>query len=129
MDIAYLCVLIAAILPYVWVGYAKFSSPNYSNKTPREFLDKLEGKARRAHYAHLNAFEAFPAFAVAVIIAHLAGVHACGRDTLAFGFVCCRIAHGICYISDAAGLRTLVWSGGFICVISLFILSLQSPGS
>ena len=35
----------------------------YDNSNPREFLDKLQGRAKRAHYAQLNSFEAFPAFA------------------------------------------------------------------
>lgn len=126
MVLSYLCVLIAAILPYVWVGYAKFSSPSYNNSAPREFLDRLEGKARRANYAQMNAFEAFPAFAAAVIVAHLRGVAPSTIDLLAVLFVLFRTAHGLCYIAGNASVRSLVWFAGFICVISLFVLSLRS---
>jgi uncharacterized MAPEG superfamily protein len=121
MDIAYLCVLIAAILPYVWVGYAKFSGRGYNNNNPREFLHHLEGKGKRANFAHLNAFEAFPVFAAAVIIAHLAGVSQPKIDISASLFIIFRILHGIFYIIDQAVWRSVVWFGAFLCVLSLFL--------
>jgi uncharacterized MAPEG superfamily protein len=124
MRISYLCVLLAAILPYVWVGFAKFSTKGYSNNQPREFLQKLEGKAQRANYAHLNSFEAFPAFAASVIIAHLAGASEASITLLAVSFIVFRLLYGICYMTDQASLRSLVWFGGFGCMISLFILAL-----
>ena len=125
MDISFLCVLIAALLPYIWVGYAKFSTRNYNNNNPREFLDKLDGKSKRAHYAHLNAFEAFPAFAAAVIIAHLASVPLSQITICSILFIVFRIFHGIFYIADQAVLRSIVWMGGMTCVIWLFALSLS----
>ena len=124
MSTSYFCVLLAAILPYIWVGYAKFSSKGYNNNAPREFLEKQGGAAKRAHYAHLNSFEAFPAFATAVIIAHLAGVKEEAINTLAISFIVFRILYGICYIFDKASIRSLIWFGGFASVISLFILAL-----
>ncbi|MBF0489080.1 MAG: MAPEG family protein [Candidatus Omnitrophica bacterium] len=124
MTIAYLCVLVAVILPYVLVGYAKFSTKNYDNRSPREFLQKLEGRAKRAHYAHLNAFESFPAFAVGVILAHIAGASEHSITILAVSFVFFRILHGICYILDQSTLRSLVWLGGFACVIGLYLLAI-----
>jgi uncharacterized MAPEG superfamily protein len=126
MNTAYLCILIAAVLPYLWVGYAKFSKKGYNNKTPREYLHKLEGKTLRAHYAHLNAFEAFPAFAAGIIIAQLSGAPLETINGLAIGFIGFRILHGVFYILDRSGWRTVAWVGGFICVISLYILTLLS---
>ena len=122
MTISYLCVLIAAILPYVWVGYAKFSTKGYNNQNPREFLEKQQGQAKRAHFAHLNSFEAFPAFAASVIIAHLAGVKEEVISAVAVVFILFRIIYGLCYIYDKSTIRSLIWFGGFICVISLFLL-------
>ena len=121
MAIAYFCVLIAAIMPLFFAGYAKFSSKGYDNSTPREFLDKLQGRAKRAHYAQLNSFEAFPGFAAAVITAHLAAVAQSHITTLAVIFVIFRILYSICYILDKPSLRSTLWFGGFFCVVSLFI--------
>jgi len=56
LPAAYWCVLIAALLPFVWVGVAKWGT-HYNNATPRD-LDLYQGHRRRAHDAHQNAFEA-----------------------------------------------------------------------
>jgi uncharacterized MAPEG superfamily protein len=124
MGIAYLCVLIAAIMPMLFAGYAKFSAKGYNNSSPREFLDKLQGKGKRAHYAQLNSFEAFPAFAASIIIAHQAGVYSSFISTAAVVFIVFRILYGICYINDKASFRSLCWFGGFACVATLLIKSI-----
>jgi uncharacterized MAPEG superfamily protein len=108
-------------MPLVFAGYAKFSSKGYDNKSPREFLEKLQGRAKRAHFAQLNSFEAFPAFAAAVIVAHLAGVGQSYITALAVIFLIFRVFYGICYISDKHSLRSTFWFGGFFCVLALFI--------
>ena len=44
MSVAYWCILIAAVLPLIWVGFAKSGAPGYNNKDPRgwrEFADRL----------------------------------------------------------------------------------------
>ena len=74
MSIAYWCVLVAAAFPYVFTLLAK-SSGRYNNSAPREFLEKQEGYHKRAHWVQLNSFEAFPAFAAAVIIAQIGRAH------------------------------------------------------
>ncbi len=45
MTIAYWCVLVAAILPYVWTGIAKMSSGygRKANKAPRTWQEDLAG--------------------------------------------------------------------------------------
>src|SRR5580704_2750971 len=108
MAVAYWCLLIAAVMPLFFAGYAKFSSKGYDNSSPREFLEKLQGRAKRAHYAQLNSFEAFPAFAAAVIIAHLAAVAQSRITILAVFFVIFRVLYGICYILDKHSLRSTV---------------------
>src|SRR5476649_2954931 len=108
-------------MPLLLAGYAKFSSKGYDNSAPREFLEKLQGKSKRAHYAQLNSFEAFPVFAAAVIIAHLADVPQTHITILAVVFIIFRILYGISYILDRSNLRSTVWFGGFFCVLGLFI--------
>ena len=125
MAIAYICVLIAAIMPIIFAAYAKFSVKGYDNSTPREFLEKLEGRGKRSHYAHLNSFEAFPGFAAGVIIAQLAGVSVAQITILAISFVIFRIFYGIFYIIDNHVLRSIVWFCAFFCVLVLFISAIR----
>ena len=120
MSIAYWCVLIAAFLPYLWVLIAK-ASAGYDNHAPRAQLAQATGYRQRANWAQLNAFEAFAPFAAAVIIAQTSAATAAWVNGLAVGFVLLRILHGVFYVLDWASLRSLVWMGGFACVIALFL--------
>lgn len=122
MTIAYWCVLAAIVLPYIFSLIAK-SSGRYNNYSPREFLEKQEGYHKRAHWVQLNSYEAFPAFAAAVIIAHLCLVSQSTIDTLAVGFIGARVLYGVAYLANKATLRSLVWGSGFACVIALFVFS------
>lgn len=122
MTLAYWCVLAAIFLPYVWVIIAK-AKPGYDNRAPRAQLEAAKGFRQRANWAHLNAFEAFPPFAVAVVIAHQQHAPQGLVNSLALAFVAFRLAHGACYLGNLASLRSLVWSGGFACVIGLFLAS------
>lgn len=121
MTIAYWCVLVAALLPFAFTGVAKFSGPGFNNKRVREFQATLEGARARAHWAHLNSFEAFPPFAAGVIIAHQLHVAQGRIDLLALVFIAARIAYGALYIANLATLRSLVWMVGLLCVIGLFV--------
>ena len=124
MGVAYTCVLIAALMPYVLVWYAKFSTKGYDNKNPRDFLISLDGAAKRASAAHLNCFEAFPAFAASVIIAHAAGVSIGFINFLSLLFIFFRILYCLFYIINQSTLRSLVWLFGLICVVTLFIAAI-----
>ena len=99
MTLAYWCVLIAIVLPYLATASAKFLGAGYgprANSDPRAFLSGLEGWRKRANNAQLNGFEVTPAFAAAVIIAHLAGW---------------------------VPVRALVWFVGMGLIIGLFVVS------
>jgi uncharacterized MAPEG superfamily protein len=122
MTFAYWCVLVAACLPYIWVGLAK-SKPGYNNNAPREFLAESEGWRKRANWAQVNAFENFPAFAAAVIISHLAKAPQESIDLHAGLFLVFRVLHGIFYVTDQAALRSMTWAAGFVCVVRLFTIA------
>lgn len=122
MSIAFWCILAAAILPYPIVILAK-SKRGYNNRAPREQLAQAEGFRKRANWAQFNAFEAFPPFAAAVIIATLQQAPQATVDTLALSFVAMRILHAVFYVLDKPTLRSLVWFAGFACVIGLFVLA------
>ncbi|RYD96280.1 MAG: hypothetical protein EOP50_06820 [Sphingobacteriales bacterium] len=122
MSIAYWCILIAAVLPYFWVALAKGSAPGYNNKDPRGWVAKQDSyRVRNAHAAHLNAFEAFPAFAAAVLMAQFAGIDPGRISALAIAFVVLRVLHGIFYLTAIPRLRSLAWLGGFVCVAALMV--------
>jgi uncharacterized MAPEG superfamily protein len=120
MSIAYWCILIAAALPYAWVALAKSAAPNYNNKDPRGWLAKQDSyRVRNANGAHLNAFEAFPAFAAGVLMAQIAGVDPARVSMLAIAFIVFRLLHGIFYLTGRHSLRSLSWLGGLACVFGL----------
>lgn len=126
MTLAYWTVLIAAFMPVMWVGVAKFSGGRFGpkdNLNPREYLEKLDGWRKRAYWAQNNAFEAFPPYAAAVIIAHLQAVPQATLDTLAMAFIALRFLHGVCYLANWGLPRTAVWTGATGIVIALFVLS------
>src|SRR3954466_6166590 len=75
MTTAYFCILIAALLPYLWVAIAKQSGQRYDNREPRSWMARQDNpRVLRANAAQLNAFEAFAPFAAAVLMAQAAGV-------------------------------------------------------
>lgn len=123
MTTAYWCVLVAALLPFGFTGIAKFSGPGFNNFRVRDFQAGLTGWRQRAHWAHLNSFEAFPPFAAAVIIAHVAGAPQDRIDLLALAFIACRLVYGALYIANQATLRSVVWALGLGCVVGLFVVA------
>ena len=120
MFIAYCSIIVAACLPYLWAVLAKTSAPGYNNKDPRGWVARQENyRVRNAYAAHLNAFEAFPAFAAAVLMAQFAQVDAQHVAWLSMVFIVFRILHGIFYLADKPPLRSLSWLGGIVCVVWL----------
>lgn len=120
MTIPYLCILIAALLPYVWVTIAKAGGDKYDNRDPRGWLAR-QGNARshRANAAQLNGFETFPAFAASVLMAQFANVDHGTITWLAIGFVVFRVLHGVFYIANRHQFRSLSWFAGLACVLAL----------
>ena len=87
MTMAFWCVLVAGFLPYLATLTAKIGGQRFDNRNPRDWLDAQAGFRKRANAAQHNSFEAFPLFAAAVIIAHIAGAPQARIDLLAVIFV------------------------------------------
>lgn len=125
MTFAYWCVLIGAMMPLIWTAIAKWGGPRKmpaaANRNPREFLGTLTAHQKRADWAQQNAFEAFPAFAAAVIIANIAGAPLTTIDSLAAIWIIARLLHGIFYVMDLSLARSLAYFVGMGCVIGLFV--------
>lgn len=129
LSTAYWCVLVAALLPYVWVAIAKTSGQRYSNRDPRGWVQRqVEPRVHRAYSAHLNGFEAFAPFAAGVVLAQLAQVPAERIAALALAFVTCRTAHGLLYIGNQPQLRSAVWAAGFGCMLALLAMAAMRVG-
>lgn len=125
MTLAYWCVFIAGILPYLAAVYAKMAAggSGYDNHAPRASLEQLEDKRRRSNWAQLNGFEAFPFFAAAVIIAHQLHASQLVVDVLASLFIALRLLYWYLYVADHSTIRSMVWTLGFMCVIAIFIVA------
>lgn len=125
MTFAYWCVLIGALMPVTWTAIAKWGGPRKmpvaANRAPREFLGTLTNHQKRADWAQQNAFEAFPPFAAAVIIAHTTGATQTTVDHIAAVWVIARLLHGVFYIADLSAMRSLAYFVGMGCVIGLFV--------
>jgi uncharacterized MAPEG superfamily protein len=123
MTVAFWCVLAAALLPYLGTFTAKIGGrmPTKANHNPREWLDQLEGWPKRGHWFQQNSFEAFPAFAAAVIVAQLSHAPQGKVDVLALSFIGFRVLYFLFYLADIALARTAVWIGGAVCVVWLFV--------
>jgi uncharacterized MAPEG superfamily protein len=122
MTFAYWCVLAAALIPFLTVIPAK-AAKDFDNHAPRLWEERRTGWRARGYWAHLNAFEAFPPFAAAVIIAHLAHGPQGRINLLAGIFIAARVAYSACYYADLATLRSVVWFLGFSCVVGLFVIA------
>src|SRR5665647_1720746 len=112
-TIAYWCVLIAALLPMVFAGIAKYGmmrtpkrEGGFDNNNPRAWLARQTDWRARANAAQANSFEALPSFFAAVIIAHLLQAGQARLDILAFLFIVLRIAYIMMYVADLAKARS-----------------------
>jgi len=115
-TLAYWCVLIAALLPMVCAGIAKwgtFTTPpqkgGFDNANPRAWLASQTDWRARANAAQANSFEALPFFIGAVVIAHQLGAQQGRLDVLAAVFVLLRLIYIGLYVGNKAGPRSLVW--------------------
>ncbi|QKM64023.1 hypothetical protein DCO17_01525 [Polynucleobacter tropicus] len=120
MTIAYACILLMGLFPYVAAGIAKKDFEQYDNSMPRQWLAKQTGFRARANAAQANLFESLPLFFAAVIIASISHAPQTKIDLLAVGFMIARIAYLICYVANWPTARSIVWLLGLLCVITIF---------
>ena len=116
-SLAHWCVLVAALLPIVCAGLAKWGSfrtprsqGGYDNQDPRAWLARQTDWRARANAAQANSFEALPFFIGAVVIAQQLGARQGLLDILAFVFVVLRMVYILLYVAGQASARSVVWS-------------------
>jgi uncharacterized MAPEG superfamily protein len=115
-TMAYWCLLVAAFLPIICAGIAKwgtFGKPRkdggFDNHNPRAWLARQTDWRARANAAQANTFEALPFFFAAVIIAHQLGAIQITVDILCFLWLLLRMLFIIAYVGDMAAVRTGLW--------------------
>jgi uncharacterized MAPEG superfamily protein len=121
MTIALWCVLAAGLMPIVCAGISKAGARDFDNADPREWFARQEGWRRRANAAQNNSWEAFPFFAVAVLVATLKGGPAGAVDLLALAWVAIRIGYVACYLTDRASLRSVMFALALFAAIAIFV--------
>jgi len=100
-----------------WIGFRQFD-----NSKPRE-PGFYEGPIRaRALGAHQNGIEAFPFFAVAVLLAEFRLSPLRLIDELAVLFLIVRIAYVFTYLGNRPTLRTILWNIGFAINLAIFFM-------
>ena len=126
MTIPFFCVFLAFLLNIISKGpvaVAMAKQPEgYNNKNPRDQQAALDGWGRRAVAAHLNSFEAFPAFAAAVLVAVVAGADPIWTMRLAVTFIVARTLYLPLYLLDLDLLRSTTWTIGFAATGAIFLL-------
>jgi uncharacterized MAPEG superfamily protein len=125
MTIAECCVLgtlllyLLTIAAVKWIGFRRFD--NSRPRDPGFYADPI---AARALGAHQNGIEAFPFFAVAVLLAEFRAGPQRLIDELAVLFLIVRIAYVLTYLGDRPTLRSILWSVGFAINIAIFFMPL-----
>ena len=102
-----------------WIGFRRFD-----NAKPRDpaFYDKPI--AARVLGAHQNGIEAFPFFAVAVLLAEFRAGPQRLIDDLAVLFLIVRVAYVFTYLGNRPTLRSILWSIGFAINLAIFFMPL-----
>jgi uncharacterized MAPEG superfamily protein len=124
LTLAYWCVLVAALMPFVCAGISKWGRDSqYNNKRPREWERTLQGYRARANAAQANCWEALPFFAFAVVIAHQAQATQSSINALAIAFIVIRVIYIALYLANQHMARSLVWLAGISINIWIFLLA------
>lgn len=128
-TVAYWCVFIAALLPYICTWLAKsqgIGKPRrqggFDNHDPRAWLARQQGWQARANSAQANSFEALPFFIGAVVIAHQLGAPQTLLDTLALLFVTLRVIYIAMYVADLAMIRSAIWAIALLVNIGILFI-------
>ena len=122
MTLAHWILLAGGLMPYAMVATAK-STKLYDNADPRR-PGNFEGWRARAHAAHSNALEAFPLFAVAVLLATVRGASDIFVDAAAVVWLAARIGYWWTYVTDRATARSIVWFAGTFAALAIFLAAL-----
>jgi len=100
-----------------WIGYRRFD--NAKPRDPGFYDDPIRSRALGAHQ---NGIEAFPFFAIAVLLAEFRAGPQRLIDELAILFLIVRIAYVLTYLGDRPTLRSILWNIGFAINLAIFFM-------
>ena len=116
---ACVAIYLLTIVPFKWIGFRQ-----YDNSRPRDPGFYEDAIRSRALGAHQNGIEAFPFFAVAVLLAEFRAAPQSLINELAVLFVIVRVAYVFTYIGNRPRLRSILWNLGFVINVAIFFLPL-----
>ena len=123
MTVAEICVFATLMLYLLTIAAVKWTGfHGFDNARPRDpdfYADPIRARALGAHQ---NGIEAFPFFAVAVLLAEFRLGPLRLIDELAVLFVIVRIAYVLTYVGNRPTLRTILWSIGLAINVGIFFL-------
>jgi uncharacterized MAPEG superfamily protein len=123
MTIAEWCVFASLMLYLLSIASVKWIRlRRFDNSRPRDPAFYEDPIAARALGAHQNGIEAFPFFAVAVLLAEFRAGPQRLIDELAVLFLIVRIAYVFTYLGNRPTLRSILWSIGFAINIAIFFM-------
>ncbi|RYF64601.1 MAG: glutathione metabolism protein [Comamonadaceae bacterium] len=124
LTLAYWCVIVAGLLPFVsaWIAKAGAFGPR-DNVQPREWGQRQSGWRARANGAQANSFEGLPLFIGAVVIAHQLGAAQGRLDLFAAAYVVLRLLYIALYIRGFSSARSAVWSLGMLVNFAIFFIA------
>ena len=114
-----LTLYLLTIVPIKWIGFR-----SYDNAKPRDPAFYDDPMRARALGAHQNGIEAFPFFAIAVLLAEFRVAPQNLINELAMLFLIVRVAYVFTYIGDRPRLRSILWNVGFAINVGIFFLPL-----
>jgi uncharacterized MAPEG superfamily protein len=112
-----LMLYLLTIAPIKWIGFRGFD--NARPRDPGFYQDPIRSRALGAHQ---NGIEAFPFFAIAVLLAEFRGGPQRLINELAVLFLIVRIAYVFTYLGDRPTLRSILWSIGLAINIAIFFM-------
>ncbi len=128
-TVAYWCVLIAALLPIVCAGIAKygtFGKPRreggFDNHDPRAWLARQQDWRARANAAQANSFEGLPFFIGAVVVAHQLGAGQTLLDILAFVYIVLRLVFIMMYVAGLPTARSITWTLALLVNVAILFV-------
>ena len=109
-------------LTVIPVGYARRKMERgYNNVNPRDQQALLTGWGKRAHAAHLNAFEALIVFAATAAVVIATGKVSPYAPSLCAAFLASRVVFEVCYLANWPRTRSAMWFIGFVACLGLIL--------
>ncbi|NUF36657.1 MAPEG family protein [Acinetobacter lactucae] len=120
-------ILVACLLPYAFTVIAKVKGgfQPVDNQNPRAFFAKTTGLAARANAVQQNSFESLPLFLTAILMAEYMVVPEYFILRLGWAYIILRVIYGICYLTNWATLRSIVWFLSILCPIFLLVITIK----